>query len=119
MKMLEFEIVHRQTMISGAGFGFEVPERACGCNGRTFKSTALCQSLGVGSLVHELGHAGLHAVLAELLEINSMDAWILVLVFDLAAAILDATVHPQEHVALVGGERVAQAAEGDGEVARG
>ena len=48
-----------------------------------------------------------------------MDAWILVLVFDLATAVLDAHVHPQEHVALVGGERVAQAAEGDGEVARG
>jgi hypothetical protein len=58
-------------------------------------------------------------VLAELLEINSVDAWILMLVFDLAAAVLDAHVHPQEHVALVGGERVAQAAEGDGEIARG
>src|SRR5262249_52544931 len=104
---------------SSAVFGFEVPKRACGYNGRNFKSTALGRSLGVGPLVDELGHAGRHAVLAEFLEVNSVDVRILVLVFDLAAAVLDAHVHPQEDTAFVGGEWVAQAAEGDGEVACG
>ena len=45
-----------------------------------------------------------------------MDARVLVLVFDLAAAVLHAHVHAKEHMALVGGERVAQAAERDSEV---
>ena len=64
-------------------------------------------------------HARLHAVLRELRQIDLVDARILVLVFDLAAAVLDAHVHAHEHVALVGGERIAQAAEGDREIARG
>src|SRR5262249_46026648 len=104
---------------SRAAFGSEVLKRACGCNAGNFKSAALGRSLGVGPLLDELGHAGRHAVLAQLLEINSVDARVLVLVFDLAAAVLDAHVHPQEDTALVGGEGVAQAAEGDGVVARG
>ena len=40
------------------------------------------------------------------------------LVLDLAAAVLDADVHAREDPAFVGGEGIAQAAEGDGEVAR-
>src|SRR5882757_2821959 len=64
---------------------------------------------GVSALVDELGHAGIHAVVAR----------VLVLVLDLAAAILHAHVHPEEEVTLVRGEGITQAAEGDGEIARG
>ena len=56
--------------------------------------------------------------LAQLLEIDRVDARVLVLVLDLTAAVLDADVHAHEHPALVGGEGIAQAAEGDGEIAR-
>ena len=38
-------------------------------------------------------------------RIDLVDARILVLVLDLAAAVLDAHVHAHEHVALIGGER--------------
>src|SRR5262249_51283966 len=76
-------------------------------------------SLGVRPFVHELAHAGRHAVLGELLEIDRVDARVLVLVFDLAAAVLDADVHAHEHPTFISGERVAEAAEGDGEITRG
>src|SRR5262245_19169619 len=64
-----------------------------------------------GRLVDELGHPRFDAVFGELRQVDLVDARVLVLVLDLAAAVLDADVHAHEHVALVGGERVAQAAE--------
>src|SRR5258705_12515574 len=69
-------------------------ERALGASGRR---------LGVSALVDELGHARGHAVFAELLEIDAVNARVLVRVFDLAAAVLAAHVHAEEHVALAGG----------------
>src|SRR5438552_1790017 len=47
-----------------------------------------------------------------------MDALVLVLVFDLAAAIRYIDVHSLEHMTLGLGERVAQAPEGDRQIAR-
>ena len=55
----------------------------------------------------------------QLFEIDAVDAPVLVLVFDLAAAILHVDVHAREDMALGFGERIAQAAERDREVARG
>src|SRR5438067_8432680 len=79
----------------------------------------LSRRLDVGPLVHEFAHAGRGAVLRKLLKINRVNAWILVLVFDLAAAVLHTHVHPEKHAPLVGGEGIAQAAERDREIARG
>ena len=71
-----------------------------------------------GAFVDEFAHRRLHAVPAQLIEIDGVDARVLVLVLDLTAAVLDAHVHAHEHPALVGGEGITQAAEGDGEIAR-
>src|SRR5215831_18589830 len=78
----------------------------------------LNRRFAVGALVDELAHAGGDAVLGELLEINAVNARVLVLVLDLAAAVLDGHVHALEHVALGFGERIAQAPEGNCEIAR-
>src|SRR5215813_9901305 len=67
--------------------------------------------LCVGALLDEPAHAGGDAVLGKLLEIDAVDAWVLVLIFDLAAAFFDGDVHADEHVALRLGERIAQPAE--------
>ena len=73
---------------------------------------------GVARFVDELAHAGLDAVLRQLVEIDAVDARVLVLVFDLAAAFLHVDVHAHEHMPLGRRERIAQAAEGDREIAR-
>src|SRR5262245_50333094 len=69
-------------------------------------------------LIDVFSHPRGHAMLAQLLQIDRMDARVLVLVFDLATALFHADVHAQEDTALVGGERITQAAEGDGKVPR-
>src|SRR5262245_47327558 len=71
----------------------------------------------LSALVDELAHPGRDTVPGEVLEIHAVDARILVLVFDLAAALLDGHVHALEHVALGLGEWIAQAPEGDREIA--
>src|SRR5262245_29099865 len=71
----------------------------------------------VSALVDELAHPRRDTVPCEVLEIHAVDARILVLVFDLAAALLDGHVHAPEHVALGLGEWIAQAPEGDREIA--
>src|SRR5689334_17574777 len=78
-------------------------------------SQVLARSAGAAPFIDEAAHPRCHPVPVELVEIDGVDARILVLVLDLAPAVLDAHVHAHEHPALVGGERVAQAAEGDGE----
>src|SRR5947207_523249 len=75
--------------------------------------------LQVGGLVDERPHARLHPVFGEFVEIDAVDARVLILIFDLAAAVLDIDVHAGEHMALGGRERIAQPPEGDGEIARG
>src|SRR5207245_4654070 len=82
-------------------------------------ASPLNRSFGVRPFVDELAHAGRHTVPSELLKIDLVDARVLVLIFDLTAAVLYAHVHAHEHPTLVGGERIAQAAEGHGEIARG
>src|SRR5581483_9506433 len=65
----------------------------------------------------ELLHAVLNALGGQRLLVDLVDARILVLVLDLAAAGLDVDVHAQEGLLLVFREGIAQPAEGDGQVA--
>src|SRR5687768_14507744 len=60
----------------------------------------------------------LHAVLAELRFEDGAHARVLVLVLDLAATLADALVSVPEEALLVAGERIADAPEGDRQVAR-
>src|SRR5437868_2995470 len=69
----------------------------CRCSNSRSCILSLCRRLG--RFADELAHARLHAVLRQLLEIDLVDARILVLVLDLAAAVLHAHVHAEEHVA--------------------
>ena len=85
VQVVEFKVVHR---------------RLCGglspARGRSHDAFGRFER----ALVDELAHAGLHAVLGQLIEIDAVDARVLVLVFDLAAAVLHVDVHAREHVAL-------------------
>src|ERR1700730_11309937 len=71
-------------------------------------------------------HPRRHAALAHLFEPDRVDAFVLVLVFDLVAALLDVERHralvagldTHQRAALLHSERIAQAADAGGEIAR-
>src|SRR5215469_5530094 len=77
---------------------------------------------GRGSRPHDrdrrLVHPRLDAALPEFVDVERVDARVLILVLDLAPPISDADVHAGERSPLVFRERVAEAAEGHREVAR-